>query len=545
MRELRNKKHENLRRFVGFHDVYTIPRHPTHGGFRVSPKIRKQIEQRKREIARRLDKNDNRGCDQPIMTASNIHYEIADRTRATVHGGIGAMHLLARRLGLAEMIDSHLGLLKIHLPYHDSDHVLNIAYNLLAGGTCLEHLELLRSDRAYLDALGARRVPDPTTAGDFCRRFDEVAILRLQTIFNRIRRKVWAEQPRSFFHEAVIEGDGTMVETTGECKEGMDINYKGQWGYHALVLSLANTGEPLFVVNRSGNRPSHEQAAWYFDCSIELCRKAGFRNIRLRGDTDFTQTEHLDRWDEDRVKFVFGIDATPTLYSLAEALPLTAWKTLVRPSKHKVKTAPRKRPQNVKQRVVEEREFEDIRLVKEHVAEFSYRPVKCKKEYRVVVVWKDLEIYKGQKKLLDTDRCFFYISNDRKKSNEGIVFDANNRCNQENLLGQLKSGVRSLTAPVDSLLSNGAYMVMGSLAWSLKAWSALVLPENGRWQEKHREEKSKLLRMEFATFRQAMMNIPAQITRTAGKIIHRLLSWNPWQHVFFRLLDQLSKPLKC
>ena len=193
----------------------------------------------------------------------------------------------------------HLGLLKIHLPYHDSDHVLNIAYNLLAGGTCLEHLELLRSDRAYLDALGARRVPDPTTAGDFCRRFDEVAILRLQTIFNRIRRKVWAEQPRAFFHEAVIEGDGTMVETTGECKEGMDINYKGQWGYHALVLSLANTGEPLFVVNRSGNRPSHEQAAWYFDCSIELCRKAGFRNIRLRGDTDFTQTEHLDRWDEE------------------------------------------------------------------------------------------------------------------------------------------------------------------------------------------------------------------------------------------------------
>ena len=545
MRELRNKKLENLRRFVGFHDVYTIPRHPTHGGFQVSPKIRKQIEQRKREIARRLDKNDNRGCDQPIMTASNIHYEIADRTRATVHGGIGAMHLLARRLGLAEMIDSHLGLLKIHLPYHDSDHVLNIAYNLLAGGTCLEHLELLRSDRAYLDALGARRVPDPTTAGDFCRRFDEVAIFRLQTIFNRIRRKVWAKQPRSFFHEAVIEGDGTMVETTGECKEGMDINYKGQWGYHALVLSLANTGEPLFVVNRSGNRPSHEQAAWYFDCSIELCRKAGFRNIRLRGDTDFTQTEHLDRWDEDRVKFVFGIDATPTLYSLAEALPLTAWKTLVRPSKHKVKTAPRKRPQNVKQRVVEEREFEDIRLVKEHVAEFSYRPVKCKKEYRVVVVWKDLEIYRGQKKLLDTDRCFFYISNDRKKTNEGIVFDANNRCNQENLLGQLKSGVRSLTAPVDSLLSNWAYMVMGSLAWSLKAWSALVLPENGRWQEKHREEKSKLLRMEFATFRQAMMNIPAQITRTAGKIIHRLLSWNPWQHVFFRLLDQLSKPLKC
>ena len=107
---------------------------PKHGGFRVSPKIRKKIEQRKRRIARRLDKQDNRGCDQPIMTASNIHYEIADRTRATAAGGIGAMHLLVRKLGLDEAINRSLGLLKIHLPYHDSDHVLNIAYNLLAGG---------------------------------------------------------------------------------------------------------------------------------------------------------------------------------------------------------------------------------------------------------------------------------------------------------------------------------------------------------------------------------------------------------------------------
>ena len=405
-------------------------------------------------------------------------------------------------------------------------------------------MELLRSDEAYLDALGARRVPDPTTAGDFCRRFDTASIFRLQAIFNATRLKVWRQQPESFFDEAILDADGTMVETTGECKQGMDINHKGQWGYHALILSLANTGEALFVVNRSGNRPSHEQAAAYFDRSIALCRQAGFRKIRLRGDTDFTQSEHLDRWDEDRVQFVFGINATQTLYEIAGNLPPNAWKTLTRQAKYTVKTKSRRRPANVKQQVVEAREFEDIRLVKEHVAEFRYRPVKCKRDYRVVVVWKELDVYQGQKWLFDDARCFFYITNDEEKTAEEIVFDANDRCNQENLHAQLKGDVRSLTAPVDSLLSNWAYMVMGSLAWSLKAWAALVLPETGRWHERHREEKRKLLRMDFSTFRAAMMRVPAQILTTGRKIVYRLLAWNPWQQVFFRLLDQLRQPLR-
>ena len=480
-----------------------------------------------------------------MMTASNIHYEIADRTRATANGGIGAIHRLVRMLGLDQAIDAHLGLLKIHLPYHESDHVLNIAYNLLAGGTCLEHLELRRSDEAYLDALGARRVPDPTTAGDFCRRFDTSAIYRLQQLFNAVRLKVWRRQPKKFFEEAIIDGDGTMVETTGQCKQGMDINHKGQWGYHVLVLSLANTGEPLFVVNRSGNRPSHEQAAFYFDRTIALCRQAGFPKIRLRGDTDFSQTEHLDRWDGQDVQFVFGIDATKRLYELAGELPPDAWKTLIRPAKHEVKTRPRRRPENVKQQVVEAREFTDIRLVKEHVAEFRYQPVKCQRAYRVVVVWKELEVYQGQQRLFDDARCFFYITNDEEKTAAEIVFDANDRCNQENLHAQLKGDVRSLTAPVDNLLSNWAYMVIGSLAWSLKAWAALMLPEGGRWQDRHREEKRQLLRIDFHTFRQAMMNLPAQILSGGRRIVYRLLAWNPWQHVFFRLLDQLGQPLRC
>ncbi|MHB8974647.1 MAG: IS1380 family transposase, partial [Pirellulaceae bacterium] len=384
-----------------------------------------------------------------------------------------------------------------------------------------------------------RRIPDPTTAGDFCRRFDPPMIRQLMEAINTIRVRVWKEQPANFFEEAIIEADGTMVETTGECKEGIDINYKGQWGYHPLVVSLANTGEALYLVNRSGNRPSHEQAAEYFDRAVTLCRRAGFRHIRLRGDTDFTQTAHLDRWHADGVTFVFGIDAMNALYSRVDELPENAWERLARAPRYEVKTACRARPHNTKQQIVEQREYEDIRLQAEYVAEFSYRPTKCRTAYRVVVVWKDLEVYRGQGKLFDDVTCFFYITNDWTSSAADIVFSANDRCNQENLIQQHKHGVPALTAPLDSLDSNWAYMVMASLAWSLKAWSALLLPVSPRWKAKHAPEKQRLLRMDFATYRHAFLNIPAQIVRTRHKIVYRLLAWNPWQESFFRLIDHL------
>ena len=205
-----------------------------------------------------------------MLTASNIHYEISDKTRGIAAGGIGLMHRLARRLGLPEAIDRDLHLLKLHLPYHESDHVLNLAYNALAGGECLEDLELLRNDENYLDALGASRIPDPTTAGDFCRRFTEADLRTLLEIQNQTREKVWAEQPPEFFERATIDMDGVLVGTTGECKEGMDISYKGTWGYHPLVVSLAETKEVLALVNRSGNRPSHEGAEAEADQAIAL-----------------------------------------------------------------------------------------------------------------------------------------------------------------------------------------------------------------------------------------------------------------------------------
>jgi len=480
-----------------------------------------------------------------MLAASNIHYEVADRVSAVGCGGIGVIHKLARQTGLLEALDANVHLLKLHLPYHESDHILNMAYNILCGGKCIEDIELLRNDEVYLDALGAERIPDPTTAGDFCRRFTVEDIHALMDAINEIRIKVWKQQPESFFDEAIIDVDGVIAPTTGECKEGMDISYKGVWGYHPLVVSLAGTNEVLFLVNRSGNRPSHDDAAYWIDKAIALCRRAGFRKITVRGDTDFSQTTQLDRWDGDGVKFIYGIDAMANLVDLANSLPEEAWKPLNRRVKHHVKTHPRRRPTNVKELIVVRRKFKNIRLNSECVAEFDYKPCACAKTYRIVVLCKNLTQWKGQDRLLDEVLYFFYITNERTPKTCQIVFSANDRCDQENLNAQLKGGVFALRMPVDSLESNWAYMVIASLAWTLKSWAALLLPETGRWKSKHASEKHKLLRMEFRTFLNSFMRVPCQIVRQSRKIIYRLLSWNPWQGVMLRLTDALSVPLRC
>lgn len=522
-----------------------------HGGFRVNRIIKERIADRKGRVEARLDKsNFPDDLSQPMMRSTNVHYDLAGRATGTAYGGLALVHQLVREIGLAEEIDQRVHLFKVYLPYHESDHVLNLAYSALCDGRCLEDLELRRQDEAYLNLLGAERIPDPTTAGDFCRRFEEQDLRNLQAAYDAARLKVWSRQSAEFFAEARIEGDGKIVETGAECKQGIDLSSKGLWGYHALVLSLANTGEVLRLINRSGNRPSHEGAPAMFDECIALCRGAGFRSILLRGDTDFSQTKHLDRWHgQGDVRFVFGLDWTAGKHVDADDLPATAWKPLNRPPKYPVppKSKRRARPERVKQKIVEERGYKDIRLVDEEVAEMPYRPVACKHTYRVIILRKNLKVNDPrQGRLFDDDyRYFFYITNDWESTPERIVFSANDRCQQENVLAQLAAS-RALHAPVDNLLSNWGYMLMTSLAWNLKAWLALSLPaEKGEKPATHKALKQRLLGIEFRTFVNGFLRIPAQVVNTGRRIIVRLLTWNRWQPVFFRLATQFSGPRRC
>jgi Transposase DDE domain group 1 len=492
---------------------------------------------RKRRIAKRLRVRKFKARPRPMLAAGNIHYDISDRDRAIACGGIGSIHLLARKVGLINAIDRDVHLLKVHLPYHESDHVLNIGYNILAGGDCLQDIELLRNDEAYLDALGASRIPDPTTAGDFCRRFESAAqVNTLMDSINSVRAGVWKKQPKEFFGCAILDADGTLAPTDACCKEGIDLSYDGQWSYHPLLVSLANTKEPLFLLNRSGNRPSHEDAAAYLDKGITLCRQTGFRSILLRGDTDFSQTAHLDRWDDaGDVTFLFGIDAMPNLKLKAESLPESAWTKLERPPRYPMATEQRAKPANFKEQAVAERSFKNLRLQCEHVAEINYQPVKCKKCYRLIICRKTIDVEVGQDKLWDEYRYFFYITNDRVTPAHELVLQANKRCDQENLIEQLKNGVKAMKLPVDTLISNWAYMVMASLAWSLKAWWGLMLPEEARpgrnaaAKETRVRQKQDVVRMEFKRFVACVVRLPCQIIRSGRRLLYRLLSYRPWQ----------------
>ena len=476
----------------------------------------------------------------PVLGRANIVYELAGRARGVAHGGMGLIARLVAAVGLAAEINASLRLLRQHRPYYESDHVLNVAYNALCGGRRLGDIERRRGDRVFLDAVGAAALPDPTTAGDFCRRFDADAVMALQEAINRGRLRVWAAQDPAFFaRTARIDADASLVGTDGETKDGMDIAYNGIWGYSALLVSLANTAEPLYLALHGANRPSHEGVIPLYDRAITLCRQAGFTDILLRGDTDFSLTSEFDRWERDGVRFVFGYDARANLIERAEGIPDDLYRELAAKAEREITTRARTRPANVKDGIVRQRGYKTIRPKKQEVVEFSYRPTRCHQDYRVVAVRKNLSVERGDHVLFAEHRFFFYITNDWTLSADAVVGEAHARCNQENLIAQLKSGVRALHAPVNTLVANWAYMTMATLAWSLKAWCALLLPVSPRWAAQHHQQRRRLLGMEFRTFLQIFIEIPCQIVVGARQIRWRVLAWNPWLGAFFRLLDAL------
>jgi hypothetical protein len=319
-----------------------------------------------------------------------------------------------------------------------------------------------------------------------------------------------------------------VAGTTGEKKFDMDFNYhKKVWGYHPLLVSLANTHEPLFLINRPGNAASHQGAAAVLDEAIALVSPV-FDSVLLRGDTDFSLTANFDRWSEQGVAFVFGYDAYGNLVTRAQDVPATKWRRFRRPPRYEADSSREKRP-HVKEQLVEEKGWKNRVLKAEHITEFAHQPDKCRRPYRMIVLRKKIDEKRGQKVLFERHRYFFYVTNDPDLTAEQVVRESNQRCDQENLIAQLKSGIEALHMPVHDLVSNWAHMVIASLAWTFKAWFGLTLP---RSQDRH-----EIVRMEFRRFLNTVVLIPAQILRTGHRLVVRLLAYTPRIRLLFRSMQ--------
>jgi hypothetical protein len=436
--------------------------------------------------------------------------EVMERHPATADGGLALAHQLVTRLGFDRSVNKHLHLLKLNLPYFESDHVLTHAYNLFCGGRYIEDIASLQHSPAVKNLLGACRIPDPTTAGDFLRRFEETDLWALQDAIDEVRARVWRALPRSQRQHTTLEMDSTLKIVYGDCKQGADFSYKGTWSYHPLLFTLVETGELLRVVNRPGNRPSAEGAAEMLGPCLALLREH-FKHVLVRGDSKFSTAPILKTLVDHGAEFVLGYPINPALYGFALNLKPAYWKPFRRSHPHRIpgRSCRRKRRRH-RQRKADRRGYRTVSTIREWVSEVSFTPPGLDHPVRLVILRKWIK--QTQQRELLTHYAFraFVTNLPPTVSAAEVVRHADKRCNQENAIEQAKNGLGAMRMPTGTLLANGAFLMMGQVAWNLRAWlSLLALPQGTRtWK--------------WGWFRRAFVHAPAHITSSARSAVVRI-----------------------
>ena len=480
--------------------------------------------------------------ERPVIRNRQVRVQIQERGEITPYGGLSLAHDLAMRLGIDRDINHSMELLRLHLPYFNSDHLLTHVYNQYVGGSCIEDIAHLQHSDAIKHLTGACRIPDPSTAGDFLRRFNRSNLRAFQQVIDRAREKVWRQMPNSRKRVATIDMDSTIKPVYGECKQGADFSYTGKWSYHPLLLTLAETRELLRTLNRSGNAVSADGATAALKEVLPMVKRH-FGKVYVRGDSAFYQKAIIAECVHRHVGFALVMDSYSNLIAMAENLPESAWKPFSAHAAQKAaRTDPRRKTRRKRERVrrrkAQERGYKTLATTDQWAAEFNYTLRPALEEFglvgstfRVVVKRQLVETSQGQE-LLYTDYVYrFIITNiPRSEMDAGEVLRfAYGRCDQENIIEQAKNGIAALRMPTGELLANAAFLMAGQLAWCLRAWlSLLALPrETSRW--------------EWKWFRQAFVYVAARITQGA----HRAKVYLAGCHRFVEHLVIASQRLQC
>jgi len=454
-----------------------------------------------------------------VMRHPLLHLESDPRGEITHYGGLVLAQQFVRRFGVAKRLDEALALFKRHAPYHESDHVLALAYTLYADGTCLEDQAALQGSEAVRRLVGACRIPDPTTAGDFLRRFRVAQdVERLAGVTDEVQEAVWSKLPRHVRRRrkkqelALVDLDGHIKPLYGVQKEGADFSYDGRWSYQPLVVSLGGSGECLRVVNQPGSARSSDAAAKALEEVLPLVRRH-FRNALVRGDTDFDRSDVFKAVLAAKAYFAIGGRLYPNRAALVQAIAERRWEPFVARAEREQPSGPSRegRTPNYRRQKAVERRFRMLRTVKQWVSEIAYQPAGLGSACRMIVRRILIEENDGQGALFKHFRYRLVLTNlPRSYSPRQIIDLTYQRCDQENVIEQFGDGIAGWRMPVAEFMGNSAWLQITRLAWNLGKWIAqIALPRE-------------VVRWEWKRFRRHFVYIAAKVLKTGRRLVVRL-----------------------
>ena len=454
-----------------------------------------------------------------VMRHPLLHLKSDPRGEMTHYGGLVLAQQFVRRFRVAQRLDEALLLFRRHAPYHESDHVLALAYTLYADGRCLEDQAVLQGSEAVRRLVGACRIPDPTTAGDFLRRFKSAKdVEQLSGVMDVVQEAVWSKLPatvrrRRKKHEvALVDLDGHIKPLYGVQKEGADFSYNRQWSYQPLVVSLGGSGECLKVVNQPGSARSSDAAAEAVKAVLPQVKRH-FRNAIVRGDTDFDRADIFNAVIDKGAYFAIGGRLYSNRAALVEAIAENDWKPFFPRVERKERGEPSRRgyTRNWRRHKAAERGYRRLRTVKQWVSEIDYQPHGLGAAIRMIVRRILIEETDGQGALFKHFRYRLVLTNlPRSYTPEQVVDLTYQRCDQENVIEQFGHGIAGWRMPVAEFMGNSAWLQIARLAWNLGKWIAqLALP-------------SEVVRWEWKRFRRHFVYIAAKVLKSGRRLVVRL-----------------------